>query len=190
MPTALRLTLLLASLTLVGCAGGRELNTFGPPRAAADSTLTPLATDGDPCAIVVPRDDLPPGVMRDSLDVPPVLVGGLEGLAARLRYPELARRAGIEGGVCLQFVVDETGAVRDLEVVRSAHPLLDDEAARAVRASTFPPGLNDGEPVSVLFTLPVRYRLEGSDLVGTLIGATAVLGLVVLLAVLKGPPDE
>ncbi|MEM1044361.1 MAG: TonB family protein, partial [Bacteroidota bacterium] len=48
----------------------------------------------------------------------PELIGGLEGLQSRIQYPELARRAGIEGTVFVQFVVDEQGNVNDPVCVR------------------------------------------------------------------------
>ena len=139
-----RSLLVLLALGLVGCAGSREASRLD---SASPSTT-------NPCGVIVPRETTP-DVVRDSVDVPPELVGGLEGLMGRIRYPEEARRAGIEGGVCVQFVVNEDGAVGDVEVVRSAHPLLDEEAVRAVRASAFRPGYQNGEPVRVLFSLPV-----------------------------------
>ena len=39
----------------------------------------------------------------------PEPIGGMQAIYDRVKYPEIARRAGIEGRVVLQFIVDETG---------------------------------------------------------------------------------
>lgn len=90
----------------------------------------------------------------------PVLIGGLEGLQRRVDYPELARRAGIEGTAIVQFVVDERGAVTRAVVLRDPGGGLGDAALRAVRASAFEPGRQRGSAVKVRLSLPVRFRLR------------------------------
>lgn len=90
----------------------------------------------------------------------PELIGGLEGLQQRIQYPELARRAGIEGTVFMQFVVDENGNVSDLQCVRDPGGGTCEEAKRAVQASQFKPGRQRGRAVKVRFSLPVRFRLR------------------------------
>lgn len=89
----------------------------------------------------------------------PELIGGIAGLQRRVTYPEMARRAGIEGTVYIQFVVDETGAVSQAVCARSPNELLCESSLRAVRESQFRPGYQEGQPVKVRFTLPIRYRL-------------------------------
>jgi protein TonB len=91
---------------------------------------------------------------------PPELIGGLEGLQQRIQYPELARRAGIEGTVFVQFVVDENGNVQDPVCVRDPGGQTCEEALRAVSASKFQPGKQRGKPVKVRFSLPVKFRLR------------------------------
>ncbi len=91
---------------------------------------------------------------------PPELIGGLEGLQSRIQYPELARRAGIEGTVFVQFVVDEKGNVVDPVCVRDPGGNTCEEALRAVRSSKFKPGRQRGKPVKVRFSLPVKFRLR------------------------------
>jgi len=90
----------------------------------------------------------------------PQLIGGLEGLQARVEYPEMARRVGIEGRVFIQFVVDENGRVIDPVVVRSPSDLLSEAALKAVRESTFTPGQQRGRPVKVRYSLPVNFVLR------------------------------
>ena len=89
----------------------------------------------------------------------PVLIGGMEGLAARVTYPEEAAKDGAEGRVFVQFVVDTLGGVSQAECVRSPHESLCRAAILAVEASQFEPGRRNGEAVAVRFTLPVVFRL-------------------------------
>lgn len=89
----------------------------------------------------------------------PVLIGGLAKFQQSITYPELARKAGIEGRVYVQFVVDEHGNVIDPKVVRGIGGGCDEEALRAVRNAKFEPGLQRGRPVKVRCTLPVVFNL-------------------------------
>ncbi|MDX1419964.1 MAG: TonB family protein [Rubricoccaceae bacterium] len=90
----------------------------------------------------------------------PELIGGIAGLQSRIQYPEMARRAGIEGRVFVQFVVDEQGRPSDIRVVRGIGGGADEAAVQAVRESQFTPGLQRGRPVKVRMSLPVTFRLN------------------------------
>jgi protein TonB len=90
----------------------------------------------------------------------PELIGGIEGLQKRVRYPEIAKKAGVEGTVFLQFIVDEDGNVVDPAVVRGIGAGCDEEALNAIRDAKFKPGKQRGKPVKVKFSLPVRFRLK------------------------------
>jgi protein TonB len=90
----------------------------------------------------------------------PELIGGLEGLQRSIRYPEIARKAGIEGRVFVQFVVDEKGNVVDPVVTRGIGGGCDEAALDAVRKAKFKPGKQRGRPVKVQYSLPVTFRLQ------------------------------
>ena len=74
-------------------------------------------------------------------------------------YPSAAREAGIEGLVLLDATIDPTGAVSDIEVLRSV-PELDQAAIEAVEQWRWEPTLVDGEPVSILLTVTVNFTLR------------------------------
>lgn len=95
----------------------------------------------------------------DFAEVQPVLIGGIAGLQRSIVYPDADRRAGTQGRVIVRFVVDETGAPTEVEVVRGVSPGLDSASVAAVRAARFTPGTQDGRPVKVRFTLPVSFRI-------------------------------
>lgn len=78
-----------------------------------------------------------------------------------LKYPEYAVNNGIQGRVLVDFVVDEKGEVRDVQVSRGIHASLDDEAIRVVAASPkWRPGRHRGKKVKVAMTVAVDFRLE------------------------------
>jgi periplasmic protein TonB len=74
-------------------------------------------------------------------------------------YPPIARASHVEGVVILEAVIGEDGSVRDVRILRSI-PLLDAAASEAVRQWRFSPTLLNGEPVSVMMTVTVAFRLR------------------------------
>lgn len=83
-------------------------------------------------------------------------------LASHLQYPESAREGGIEGRVGIQFVVNETGDITNVEVTRSSgNGALDNEAKRVVSGMPkWKPGKNNGTAVKVYYTLPITFKLD------------------------------
>jgi protein TonB len=76
-------------------------------------------------------------------------------------YPAIAKDAGIQGTVYVFFVVGKDGKVKDAKVLREVDPRLDKEALRVVKSlPTFEPGQQRGKPVSVQYTIPVRFTIR------------------------------
>ena len=90
----------------------------------------------------------------------PKLKGGLSSLQKRIEYPEMARKAGIEGRVIIQFVVTKNGNVRNPKVIRGIGGGCDEEALRVVKQAEFVPGRQRGEPVPVQYSLPISFQLQ------------------------------
>ena len=86
--------------------------------------------------------------------------GGIKALQQEVKYPDFARKAGIEGRVFVQFVVNEKGEVGQAKVTRGVHKLLNEEALRAVKQLECEPGMQRGKPVKVRMSLPVSFRLK------------------------------
>ena len=74
-------------------------------------------------------------------------------------YPSMAQIARKEGVVILETVIDAHGTVQSVHVLRSV-PLLDDAAVTAVRQWRFTPALLNGEPVPVVMTVTVNFKLQ------------------------------
>ena len=85
----------------------------------------------------------------------------LGGYQTTPRYPESARRQGVEGITTLRFVVLANGHVGQIGVTRSAgHVDLDRAAVEAVKTWRFEPAKRGKEAVAVWVTLPVRFELH------------------------------
>jgi len=74
-------------------------------------------------------------------------------------YPVIARSAGIEGIVILQATIGLDGRVDDVQVLRSIS-LLDEAAVTAVRQWRYTPTRLNGQPVAVVMTVTVSFRLR------------------------------
>lgn len=93
-------------------------------------------------------------------DEMPKIAGGMAGLMRKVNYPDEAIKAGVEGRVIVQFIVTEKGQVEKAKVVRGIGAGADKEALRVVRETEFTPGLQNGKPVRVQYSLPVVFKLQ------------------------------
>lgn len=81
-------------------------------------------------------------------------------LSANVKYPTQAAENNIQGRVVVGFLVERDGSITNVQVLRSAHPLLDAEAVRVVKSMPkWKPGKQNGDPVRVLYQVPVAFRL-------------------------------
>ena len=85
---------------------------------------------------------------------------GLRDLQKKISYPEIAKKAGVEGRVTVQFVVNEQGLVEDPVVVRGIGAGCDEEAMKAVQNARFRPGKQRGKAVKVKMSLPIVFKLK------------------------------
>ncbi|MCH2215418.1 MAG: energy transducer TonB [Flavobacteriales bacterium] len=82
-------------------------------------------------------------------------------LGKNIKYPAIAKDAGIQGTVYVTFVVDESGAVKDTKVLRSIGGGCDEEAIRVVEnMPKWSPGKQRGKSVKVQYNLPIRFTLR------------------------------
>ena len=82
-------------------------------------------------------------------------------LANNIKYPSEAHKNGTQGRVTVQAIIDTEGRVTNTRVIKGADPYLDAEAIRVVSSMPkWSPGMQDGKPVNVKFTIPVMFRLQ------------------------------
>ena len=78
-----------------------------------------------------------------------------------IQYPQMERDNDIQGKVVVRLLVDETGTVSDVEILRHVSPGFDKEAVRVVKAlPKWKPATYNNKPVAVYYVLPVVFRLN------------------------------
>ena len=95
----------------------------------------------------------------------PLYPGGESALFADIgknfKLPEIDKRSGFEGVIYLSFVVNASGEVVDVQILRGLSPATDAEAMRAIqKLKRFTPGKQRGRAVSVIYTVPIRVILR------------------------------
>lgn len=95
----------------------------------------------------------------------PNFPGGEEALMKfineHIKYPQSALKQGTQGTIMLRFVVTGTGDIGEVQILKGLDPDCDNEAKRVVKSlPKFNPGMQQGRPVSVWYTTPVRFVIE------------------------------
>ncbi len=97
----------------------------------------------------------------------PQFVGGdvalYQFLANHIKYPEYALEEGISGKVLTEFVIEKDGSVSNIKVTNGIGGGCDEEAIRVIKLmqGLWKPGLENGEPVRVLYHLPIKFTIAG-----------------------------
>ncbi len=128
-------------------------------KAYGDKTNNPVSIN----SLAIVEDDIVTAV-----DMFPEFPGGntalMKFLSHNINYPQKAMENGIQGKVVVQFIVKKDGTIGTVKVVKSVHPLLDEEAKRLVKMlPKFEPAYRDEKPVNTWYTLPVTFKLQGLD---------------------------
>jgi len=89
----------------------------------------------------------------------------MEYIYEHLIYPEEASKKGIEGQVVLQFIVETDGSITDIRVVRDigfgcGYAVMDVVESWNHMPERWIPGIQRGEAVRVIYTLPVKFKLD------------------------------
>jgi protein TonB len=121
--------------------------------------------------VVEKKEEKPKEVKEEvfrSVEQMPQFPGGeaalMKYLQSHINYPPMAAENNVQGRVVVQFVVDKTGKVGEVKVVRSVDKDLDKEAVRVCKSlPKFTPGRQNGQAVSVWYTLHVTFKLQGTN---------------------------
>lgn len=90
----------------------------------------------------------------------PEPIGGIAEIQKKIVYPEIAKRAGVEGKVYVLAFVDETGLVTDAKIIKGIGAGCDEAALSAVKKTKFKPGKQRGKAVKVQVSIPVVFKLQ------------------------------
>jgi len=88
-------------------------------------------------------------------------LGLMKYIQKHVRYPAIAKEYNITGKVYVSFIVDKSGSVTNVKVVRGVDKNLDAEAVRVVKSlPKYKPGRQRGKAVRVMFTIPINFTLN------------------------------
>ena len=95
----------------------------------------------------------------------PIFEGGdaalMKYLTDSVKYPELAKKHGVQGRVVIGFIVEKDGSLTNVKVLRAVDRALDAEALRVVMGMPkWIPGRQNEQRVRVKYNVPVSFRLE------------------------------
>lgn len=122
----------------------------GTENGVIDGTDVPGSGDGTLIEVETAPKDFIPGVEKY-----PVIISN-----PSPKYPEIARRSGIEGTVFIKIWVTKEGKVKQAEIVKSTSKIFDQNAIEAALLWKFTPAIMNNGPVSVWVTVPFKFRLN------------------------------
>ena len=98
-------------------------------------------------------------------DEPPAPIGGFKAIQQNLVYPEIARKAGVEGTVTVQARISAAGKVINTRILvpLGENNGCNEAAVAAIKAVKWQPAKAKGQPVSVWVSIPVRFKLSGDS---------------------------
>lgn len=99
-----------------------------------------------------------------SVEKSPEFPGGVKAfttyLEKNVRYPAADRENNMQGKVMVSFVVETDGKLTDVSAVRGPSETLKEEGVRVIASSpAWKPGIQDGKPVRVQYTVPINFTL-------------------------------
>ncbi len=149
-----------------------------PPKGIIERP--PVFFPGEPDVITQRYVEFPPGEGNKPVSVPAFRGGGgdpnefgkgpigcsLLDKPPRTRfqkapvYPFAMKNSETSGTVWVEFMVDETGRVHDVRVLKSTHSEFEEATCDAVSLWRFEPGKRKGIPVRFRMSLPVVFNLS------------------------------
>jgi protein TonB len=154
-----------------------------PPPPPRPSIAIPTESEDIPEDETIPETELnmmelppppPPPKAGDAIDEtfvfvpydePPAIIGGTGVLYKNLRYPEIARKAGVEGYVVVGALIDTKGDVIKTMIMRSSalNVGFEEAAQTALMKTKWKPAMQRDRKVKVWISITVRFKLTGTE---------------------------
>ena len=97
------------------------------------------------------------------LDSLPQLIGSLDSLQSRLKYPKEAIENNIEGKVYVVITIDTLGIPSKTEIVKGIGYGCNEEAVRLIKTARFSPAILNGKYIRCKITIPILFRLPKEE---------------------------
>lgn len=147
----IKTALILGMMVLANTNTMAQTETPAPPAQREEIRMeAPYPDEGEIFVVVEQMPEFPGGA--DSME---------KFIAANLVYPAKAKEMNLQGAVLVEFIVDTSGRVSNVRVIKGIGSGCDQEARRVVRMMPkWSPGKQKGEPVRVAYKLIIRFQLE------------------------------
>ncbi|HKJ68104.1 MAG TPA: energy transducer TonB [bacterium] len=110
-----------------------------------------------------PAPEEGPKVKFIPYDEPPELIGGMQALQRAIKYPEIAKEAGVEGTVIVQAFINQEGSVEEVVIVKGVPKTgLNEAAIEAVQRTKWKPAKQRDRAVGVWYSIPIVFRLKNA----------------------------
>ena len=157
------------------------INTVQKPKPPPPPIAEPVITETNDAPEEIELDDVeinlkiqigppppppdPPTIREEpiifvAVEEMPKPIGGLKAIQEKVCYTEIGRRAGINGTVYIEAVIDEKGNVSNAIVKKGIGGGLDESALNAVNLTKFYPGKQRGKTVKVKMIIPIKFVLR------------------------------
>jgi len=146
-----------------------------PQEKLSETNVSTVTQEGDGDAVVVPDgngtgnaviEEKAPEIFTVVEEMPEFPGGAAEMMKyiqKNVQYPQMAKEAGLSGKCFLKFVVNGSGNISDVQVLRGVPGCgeCDREAIRVVKSMpNWKPGKQNGRTVPVFFNLPINFQLR------------------------------
>lgn len=82
-------------------------------------------------------------------------------LTLNTKYPKEAKKKKLSGTVKVNFIVQESGSLKDIKIQKSDNPIFDKEALIVVKSMPkWIPATKNGKPIAAAFTVPVKFKFD------------------------------
>ncbi|MDI1353967.1 MAG: TonB family protein [bacterium] len=145
-----------------------------PQKLQEDVKETTVGTkdqEGEKDLVAPPADNSGPGeaapeiftIVEEQAEFPGGTTAMMKYIQSNIQYPSMAREAGISGKCFLKFVVNETGSISNVEILKGVPgcPDCDKEAIRVIKSMPgWKPAKMTGRAVKCYFNLPINFKIQ------------------------------
>lgn len=119
-----------------------------------------IDNDFVPKVIEEKNEEIDYGIIFKAVEEMPELIGGIASIQKNIVYPEIAKRAGVQGKVTVKVIVNKLGKVENPIILKGIGAGCDEAAIAAIMKTKFKPGRQRGKPVNVEISIPVYFKLN------------------------------
>lgn len=92
--------------------------------------------------------------------IPAIIIGGERAIVEKINYPEIAKRADIEGIVYLEFEIDENGFANNITITKDIGGLCGEETINAITKTKFIPAKLNNIPIDTRYRVAIQFRIS------------------------------